>query len=175
MPLRGPAIVAATHRSYLDPILISAFLPRTLYFMAKRELFANPVFGALIRAFGAFPVDRQSAHASTFHMALRILKQDGVVLVFPEGGITDSFNENRFKAGVGSLAGASGAPIVPLIIKGSEALTSRRSAPLHHGPLTIRVGPSIRPPQRRGRESRQETLRLTVDAIKTMTQALETP
>ena len=61
MPLSGPVIVAATHRSYLDPILMSAFLPRTLYFMGKRELFNVPVLGAVIRRFGAIPIDRQGA------------------------------------------------------------------------------------------------------------------
>ena len=99
MPLSGPVIVAATHRSYLDPIIMSAFLPRTLYYMGKRELFRIPLLSTVIRRFGAFPIDRQGARGSTFRMALNVLRLGGALVIFPEGGIANAFNENRFKAG----------------------------------------------------------------------------
>ena len=70
VPRSGPFIVAATHRSYFDPFLISAFLPRPLYFMAKRELFKNPLFGILLRTLGAFPVDRENARSK--HLSYRV-------------------------------------------------------------------------------------------------------
>ena len=173
MPLSGPVIVAATHRSYLDPILMSAFLPRTLYFMGKRELFRVPVLGAVIRRFGAFPIDRQAARGSTFRTALNILKRGGALVIFPEGGIADSFNENRFKAGVGSLASLSGAPILPVVITGSKAVFKRHSAASDGSRLVIRVGPTIRLPRRRGREGRETAARLTLTTVKAMMQQLE--
>ncbi|PYQ54253.1 MAG: 1-acyl-sn-glycerol-3-phosphate acyltransferase, partial [Acidobacteria bacterium] len=59
VPARGPAVVAANHPSYLDPILLSLQVPRPIYFMAWDALFRVPLLGALMRAFGAFPVDTQ--------------------------------------------------------------------------------------------------------------------
>ena len=173
MPLCGPIIVAATHRSYLDPVLMGAFLPRTLYFMGKRELFDVPVLGALIHRLGAFPIDRQGPRGSTFRTALNILKLGGALAVFPEGGIADSFDENRFKAGIGSLSSLSGAPILPVVIAGSRAVPRRPPAGLDGKRLVIRVGSLIRLPRRRGREGREAATRLTLSAVKAMTQQLE--
>lgn len=173
VPLSGPLIVAAIHRSYLDPILISAFLPRTLYFMGKRELFRVPLLGAAIRRFGALPIDRQGARGSTFHAALGILKRGGALVIFPEGGIVDSFSENRFKAGVGSLASMSGAPILPVVIAGSKVVPQRRSTASKGSRLVIRVGPTIQSSRRRGWEARQDIVRLTLNSIKAMMQEVE--
>ena len=83
VPLSGPVIVAARHRSYLDPILMSAFLPRPLYFMGKRELFRVPLLGTVIRSFGALPIDRRGG--STFRAALGILKLGGALVIFAPG------------------------------------------------------------------------------------------
>ena len=102
VPLEGPLILAATHRSYLDPIILGAFIPRPISLMGKSELFENPLFSALATAFGAFPVDRERARGSTFRNAAEILNLGEALVVFPEGGIVDSLAEQGFKAGVGA-------------------------------------------------------------------------
>ena len=173
VPLSGAVIVAATHRSYLDPILMSAFLPRTLYFMGKRELFRVPLLGTVMRRFGAFPIDRQGARGSTFRAALNILRLGGALVIFPEGGIAIAFSENRFKAGVGSLASMSGAPILPTVIHGSGAVFRRRSTASEGSRLVIRVGPAIQSSRGRGREARQDVARLTLNSIKAMAREVE--
>lgn len=170
VPRSGPVVVAATHRSYLDPVLLGAFLPRTLYYMGKRELFRVPLLGAVIRRFGAFPIDRYGARGSTFRTALNILKLGAAVVIFPEGGIAATFNENRFKGGVGSLASLSGAPVLPVVIHGSGAVFKRRLTAAEGSRLVVRVGPTIHASRRRGR---QAIARLTLDSIKTMAQELE--
>ena len=173
MPVSGPFIVAATHRSYLDPVLVGSFLPRNLYFMGKRELFSVPLLGTLIRALGTFPIDREATRASTFRMALNVLKHGGAVVIFPEGGIVEYFNENAFKAGVGSLASLSGAPILPVVIAGSKVRLKWRPASADSNRLAIRIGPVICSSARRGREGRQAATRLTLDAVEAMIQELE--
>ena len=54
IPLEGPLIIASTHRSYLDPIILGAFIPRPIFQIAKSELFKNRIMGGLITAFGGF-------------------------------------------------------------------------------------------------------------------------
>lgn len=173
VPLSGPVIVAATHRSYLDPVLLSAFLPRTLYFMGKRELFRIPVLGALIRFLGAFPVDRRAARGSTFRRALDILNLGGAVVIFPEGGIVHTLREDRFKTGFGSLASLSGAPVLPVVVDGSQNLFKRPSAAPQKRRLAIRIGPTVHASGERGRKGRQGVARLTRAVLEAMTRELE--
>src|SRR6185295_19915073 len=57
VPAEGAAVVAANHPSYLDPVLLSLQVTRPIRFMAWDALFRVPLLGAVIRVFGAFPVD----------------------------------------------------------------------------------------------------------------------
>ena len=56
--VKGGLIVASNHRSFLDPFVIGCCLPRPIYFVAKRELFKNPLIGWFLNCMGAFPVRR---------------------------------------------------------------------------------------------------------------------
>lgn len=84
-PRKGPVIVVANHMSYWDPVLIGCALPRRIYFMAKKELFAYPVFGRALRMLGAFPVDRGQPDRFAIKRAFTILKNGDVLGIFPEG------------------------------------------------------------------------------------------
>ncbi len=164
VPLDGPLIVASNHRSYLDPMILASFLPRRVYHMAKRELFRNPLFAKLITYYGAFPVDREgTARASTFRMARTLLGLNGVVVIFPEGGIVNSTAEVEVKEGVATLAAMSRAPVLPVYIAGSNTLISPRG--ILNPWLVIRVGEVIPPAQGRGREYRRVFAQSIVDAI----------
>ena len=164
VPPGGPLIVASNHRSYLDPVILASFLPRRVFHMAKRELFRNPLFARLITYYGAFPVDREgTARASTFRMALRLLSLDGVVVIFPEGGIVNSTAEVEVKEGVATLAAMSRAPVLPVYIAGSNTLISPRG--ILDPWLVIRVGEVIPPEPGKGREYRREFARSIADGI----------
>src|ERR1700733_6401189 len=58
IPRRGPVIIASNHRSFLDPFVIATMARRPMYYVAKKELFANRVQAWFLNALGAFPVDR---------------------------------------------------------------------------------------------------------------------
>ncbi len=164
VPPDGPLIVASNHRSYLDPVILASFLPRRVYHMAKRELFRNPLFARLITNFGAFPVDREgTARASTFRTALRLLSLNGVVVIFPEGGIVDSTDEVEVKEGVATLAAMSRAPVLPVYIAGSNTLIRPRG--ILDSWLVIRVGEVIPPAQGKGREYRRQFAQNIADGI----------
>ena len=85
VPRTGPLIVAANHVSYFDPPVLGCALPRPLHFMAKKELFAVPLLGAMIRLYNAFPVDRGRGDVGAIKRAVEALKAGNAVLLFPEG------------------------------------------------------------------------------------------
>src|SRR3954454_7195295 len=75
VPDEGPVIIAANHRSFLDPFVIGMCSRRPLYFMAKRELFAHPVVAWYLSTLGAFPIARGSADADAMATARGLLQQ----------------------------------------------------------------------------------------------------
>ena len=84
IPAEGPVIIAANHRSFLDPFVIGMMTRRPVYYVAKRELFANRLVGWFLSSLGAFPVTRGAADQDMFATARSILARGGVVLIFPE-------------------------------------------------------------------------------------------
>lgn len=129
VPATGGLIVAANHRSYLDPPLLGAWFPRTVHWMAKKELFKIPLFGSLIRAVNAFPVDREQADLGSVRRALHIVKAGGVVGVFPEGR-RNIAGDARAKGGAALLAAVAGCPLVPVHLE-NTALAVRRLRASH--------------------------------------------
>ncbi|HEX2104568.1 MAG TPA: lysophospholipid acyltransferase family protein, partial [Solirubrobacteraceae bacterium] len=121
IPASGPVILAANHRSFLDPFVIAVMARRPLYFMAKKELFLfHPVVSWLLRALGAFPIDRGASDQDAMATARAILERGDVVLMFPEGTRVRSGSLGAARRGVGRLALETGAPVVPVAVIGTE-------------------------------------------------------
>lgn len=113
IPRQGGFLLASSHKSYLDPLVVGAALPRELRYFSKRELFANPVFGWLIRAYGAVPVERTGADRRALSLALTILSEGEGLIVFPEGTRIRRPGVGEAKPGIGMLAVRSGVPVIP--------------------------------------------------------------
>lgn len=142
LPARGGFLLAANHKSYLDPPLAGGFVPRELRYFAKRQLFAVPVFGRLIRAYGAIPVDREGADRRAIADALALLARGEGLLVFPEGTRIRRRGFGEPKAGIGLLALRSGVPVVPCFI---EASWEPRRSWRRRMPARVRYGPPFHP------------------------------
>jgi 1-acyl-sn-glycerol-3-phosphate acyltransferase len=170
VPLEGPLILASTHRSYLDPIILGAFIPRPLSFMGKSELFENPLLSALCTAFGAFPVDRERARGSTFRAAAELLNRGEAVVVFPEGGIVDSLAEQGFKAGVGMLASMTGAAVIPIYLSGTNSLFSWPLGFTDKTWMAILAGEPIASGRSRGKVVRNQIAERVAEALQEMEQ-----
>lgn len=145
VPKKGAAILAMNHVGYLDfAIAGTAVLPsgRLVRFMAKKEIFDNPIAGPLMRGMKHISVDRKNGGPS-FIAALRALKSGEIVGVFPEATISQSFELKEMKNGVIRLAMESGAPILPTIIWGSQRVWTKR-APRDFGrkryPVFVSIG-----------------------------------
>ncbi|WP_299145680.1 1-acyl-sn-glycerol-3-phosphate acyltransferase [uncultured Dialister sp.] len=138
IPSKGAVIIAANHKSYFDPPLVGvAFHNRRLSYMAKSELFRNPLFGWLIRKLGAFPVKRNSADMGAIRQSVRIIKGGEPLLIFPEGGIVHGRALSRFHPGMAFLAILTGTPVIPAAIIGSEPLPKRK------GKLAVLIGKPV--------------------------------
>jgi 1-acyl-sn-glycerol-3-phosphate acyltransferase len=150
IPADGAALLACNHISYLDPIMLGLAveqrgrLPR---FMAKRELFEVPVFGAMLRQMRHVPVDRTGAAALALDEGVRRLEQGYLLGVFPEATIRATFDPANGKTGAARLALASGAPLIPVGLWGGQAIATKGDA-IHAQrrlPLAVHVGEPIEP------------------------------
>jgi 1-acyl-sn-glycerol-3-phosphate acyltransferase len=121
IPREGGALLVANHQSFLDPPLVAAFLPREMHFMARRSLFKNPLFRALIVSCNAFPIERDSADVKGVRSAIERLGAGNLLLVFPEGTRTLNGEVGEMKPGVGILADRAAVPVVPVLIDGAHA------------------------------------------------------
>ncbi|MGZ3496192.1 MAG: lysophospholipid acyltransferase family protein [Vulcanimicrobiaceae bacterium] len=119
VPASGPLIIACNHMSYLDPPALGTACPRRVKYMAKKELFDMPVLGPLIKAVGAYPVDRQGSATAAIRRSVEVLKEGGCIGIFPEGTRNLSGQEEA-RQGVALLASLGGAAVVPACIVGTD-------------------------------------------------------
>lgn len=120
IPKKGAFILAANHVSFLDPIVVGAASSRKLNFMAKHDLFCNPLFSWLMFRVGAFPIKRDSVDMAGLKESMRRIEKGKGLVMFPEG--RRRFNElsARPQGGIGFLATKLNVPVVPAFIKGTD-------------------------------------------------------
>ncbi len=124
-PRTGALIVVSNHVSYADPSYVSATLPRRLRFMAKQELFDRKLMGPHVRMYGSYPVRRFDADLAALRTSLEILAAGDAIAMFPEGTRSTDSTMHRAYPGVGFIALRSGAPVLPVAVRGTEALMRR--------------------------------------------------
>jgi len=148
IPRSGGAILSINHVGYLDFALTgTAALPTGRYvrFMAKKEVFDNKLAGPLMRGMHHICVDRSSGSAS-FVAALRALRAGEIVGIFPEGTISVSFEIKELKSGAVRLAMASGVPVIPTVVWGSQRIWTKkvkRNLGRNKIPITVTFGDPI--------------------------------
>lgn len=114
----GGAILAVNHKSNWDPVVVALTCPRKLAFMAKSELFKNKLFGGLIKKLGAFPVNRGKGDIGAIKTALTILRQEQVMIMFPEGKRVRGNEKVVPKPGVAMISTHAKVPVIPVLISG---------------------------------------------------------
>ncbi len=122
IPKDGPVVIAPNHKSFYDSFFVGLATPREVRFMAKKELFDGRS-ARLLSMLGAFPVRRGEADPEALETARMVLRDGGVLALFPEGTRHRDPDELRApRRGAGRLAIEAGAPIVPCAISGTERL-----------------------------------------------------
>lgn len=140
---RGGIIVAANHRSFLDPFVVGACLPwrRPMNYMAKVELFEKRWQGWMLSRLGAFPVRRGESDEDSMLTARMIAERGGAVCVFPEGTRVRRGTLSSPKRGVGRLALQTGAVVIPTAVLGTEEV--RRGWRIRPRKCKVRLGPPM--------------------------------
>lgn len=137
VPRSGPLIIACNHRAFLDPPVMGSFVPRQVYFMAKKELFDIPILGAAIASVGAYPVDREGSAAAAIKRSVEVLRRGDCIGIFPEGGRNQE-GDKEVRQGVALLASLSKAPVLPAAIVGTDRAKAFSKIKVAYGkPLSL--------------------------------------
>lgn len=149
IPISGPALLAVNHVSYLDFVfsgLAAQPSHRLVRFMAKREIFENPVAGPIMRSLHHISVDR-GAGIGSYHEAVRVLGLGEIVGVFPEATVSRSFEIKELKTGAARMAASAGVPLIPVVVWGTQRILTKDHRPdLSRGKtIAISVGAPLSP------------------------------
>jgi 1-acyl-sn-glycerol-3-phosphate acyltransferase len=119
VPLEGGLVVAANHFSWIDPPALGAAIPRTLYFMAKAEVYRVPGLGELMRSFGAFAVRRGESDREAVRTMRQIVRDGHALGLFVEGTRQSSGVPGPVLPGAAMVAINEEVPVVCAAIYGS--------------------------------------------------------
>ncbi|MBD8070270.1 lysophospholipid acyltransferase family protein [Bacillus sp. PS06] len=134
IPKEGPVIICSNHIDNLDPPIVGITVPRPVHFMAKEELFNIPILGKIITKTKAFPVKRGMSDREALRKAMKILKENHVLGLFPEGTRSKDGHLGKGLAGAGFFALRSSATVIPCAIIGPYKM---------FGKLKVVYGPPI--------------------------------
>ena len=157
VPAEGPVILAPNHASNMDHFFCGVYLRRQIRFMAKSQLFKNPVLTFIYTHGGVFPIRRGHRDEEAFKTAFTILERGGCMLMYPEGGRSRTPGElGDPKPGIGRIALESGAPVVPVAIINSDRV--RRWRKFDFPTVRVSYGEPVSFPVEKGasRERHQE-------------------
>lgn len=132
IPDRGAAVIAANHVSALDGIVLGAVVwwrsHRAPRFLTAAEFFRNPIFGRVLRALGQIPIARGQGDASALGRATAAASRGSVIGIFPEGRVNPSADGplQPGRTGAARVALATGAPVVPVGIWGTQVRWPRK-------------------------------------------------
>lgn len=119
-PGDGGILLCSNHVTLLDPICISASLRKTEpFYMAKKELFKIPILSSLIRALGAYPVNRGSGDLGAIHKTVDLLNDGHCVGIFPQGTRCrgKALEDTKFKNGAALVLSKTNVPVLPVRVK----------------------------------------------------------
>ena len=139
IPKNSDFIIAANHLSTLDPPLVCSVMNRGVAYMAKKELFANPLMRWWLNWLGAFAVDRENVSVSTMKTVKAIRKTNWVLGIFPQGTRQLDGEIKNLTKGFASIAKSNKCGILPIGITGTEEV---KRIPFS-GKIIVRIGKLI--------------------------------
>jgi 1-acyl-sn-glycerol-3-phosphate acyltransferase len=120
IPVQGAAILVCNHVSFVDAVLLMAASPRPIRFIMDHKIFRIPVLGAMFRLAKAIPIAPQKVDAAVYDKAFaearRVLDNDELLCIFPEGSITRDGTLQPFKGGIMKILETHPVPVVPIAL-----------------------------------------------------------
>ncbi len=168
VPREGALLVVANHVNAADPILLMLAVPRWITYMAKEELFDDPLLRRVLTDAGIFPVARGGnvqQRMEVMRQAEGLLAAGHALAIFPEGTRSHSGVLQEGKGGAALLAVHAGVPILPVATAGIEQM--RGTGWLFRRPrVTVTIGEPFHLQSSSARLSRSEMGRLTDEIMR---------
>ncbi len=143
VPKDGSIIFASNHLSFYDPPIVGLSIERPLNYFARDSLFKG-FLGIIIRGLNAIPVNRTASDIKSLKAIFTVLKNNGAIVVFPEGTRSSDGKLQEPKPGIGMIACKSNATVVPTRIFGTfEAFGRHKKIPTLGTPIHISFGPPV--------------------------------
>jgi 1-acyl-sn-glycerol-3-phosphate acyltransferase len=147
VPAHGAAILASNHLAVVDSFFLPLLVPRRITFMAKREYFTQPgLVGWLKKIFftgvGQVPVDRSGGSAAQAAMdtAIRLLREEKLLGIYPEGTRSPDGRLYKGKTGVARMTLETGVPVIPVAMIGTDKVNPIGSRMWRPHKVHIRIG-----------------------------------
>ncbi|HEY2839798.1 MAG TPA: lysophospholipid acyltransferase family protein [Pirellulales bacterium] len=144
-PTTGGALILSNHQSHLDPMLIGLVFDRRLNFLARETLFRFAPLRWLILSLDSIPIDRDGLGLSGLKETLRRVKQEEMVVIFPEGTRSPDGEVAPLKPGFAALAKRVRAPLVPMGLDGAFQAWPRTRPYPRTGTIHVHIGRPITP------------------------------
>lgn len=160
IPAEGPALLCANHNTVLDMFFLGFRLKRWINWMAKEELFRNPVSAFVLKKLGAFPVKRGTGDVGSIKTAYHLLDEGEIVGIFPHGHriAPSKLETKKVKPGAAMIAVTAGVPVIPATVKGSYRIFSKMKV-IFGDPVIYGDGPDKK-------YTKEELLEFSRDIIK---------
>lgn len=161
----GGLIIAANHQTYFDPFWLSVPVKRPTRYLAWDKSFNWPVVGRVMRWLGAWPLQIEKGSPRAIRRSLQWLRAGGALVIFPEGGRAKADGVmHKFKEGAARIALEAGAPVLPVTIRGGQAVWPRgRRWPRLIGRVEIIYHPLHYVTQQPGEDARACARRATAE------------
>lgn len=147
VPRRGPVILASNHLAFIDSLFIPAVVKRKMTYLVASTYYqkTSPLGRALgwfLRQIGQLPLDRSGGSASkaALDTGLRVLTENGLIGIYPEGTRSRDGRMHRGRTGIARLVLASGVPVVPVAIAGTDRIFVPGKRLPRRATITIRFG-----------------------------------
>jgi len=172
VPEHGPVILAPNHRAAVDTTVLALVSPRRVRFLGKAEYFTGRglrgrLMAAFLTALGFVPVERGNAKAglAALESGRKVLEEGGVFGIYPEGTRSLDGRLHRGHTGVGSLALATGATVVPVALTGTEKLLPKGKLLPRRAKVAVEFGEPLDFSRYDGLESSPAIRRAVTDEV----------
>lgn len=179
VPRTGGVIIAANHLSAADEVFTPVAARRQVAYFAKAEYFTQPglrgrFVARMFREYGHVPVDRSDtqAAAATIQTGVELLADDHALGIYPEGTRSPDGQLHKFRTGVARLALRSGAPVIPVGLRGTDQVLIAGDRRWHRCPVAIHFGPALDFSGRPEDERSSPMLREVTEAVRAAVQGL---
>lgn len=157
---KGAYIIVANHISWFDSFVLVTLFKKKITFLAADYLFERPIIRrAFLSKLGCIPVGREQTRKA-ITKSLKLLKDGGIIGIFPEGGVKSTKEMQEIKRGASFLARMADVPIIPVGIQGTKHVFSLSRKILHLTEIIVNIGKPIY-----SKETDRETAEIIVTKI----------